>query len=83
MDRFSLHSEKEASKTRNGLWMAALPRQMDSPKHWQQWLGHSENLVDLYAAQLRDDVAYRREWCEGLAWDSIWANWATNWELQF
>src|ERR1700722_14923688 len=44
--------------------MAALPRQMDSPKHWQQWLGHSQNLVDLYAAQLRYDVAYRREWCE-------------------
>jgi hypothetical protein len=23
-----------------------------------------QNLVDLYAAQLRYDVAYRREWCE-------------------
>ncbi len=30
----------------------------------KQWLGHSQNLVDLYAAQLRYDVAYRREWCE-------------------
>jgi hypothetical protein len=28
------------------------------------WLGHSQNLMDLYAAQLRYDVAYRREWCE-------------------
>ena len=28
------------------------------------WLGHSQNLMDLYAAQLRLDVAYRREWCE-------------------
>jgi hypothetical protein len=28
------------------------------------WLGHSQNLMDLYAAQLRHDVAYRREWCE-------------------
>jgi hypothetical protein len=28
------------------------------------WLGHSQNLMDLYAAQLRCDVAYRREWCE-------------------
>jgi len=28
------------------------------------WLGDSQNLMDLYAAQLRHDVAYRREWCE-------------------
>jgi len=28
------------------------------------WLGHSQNLMDLYAAQLRHDVVYRREWCE-------------------
>jgi hypothetical protein len=28
------------------------------------WLGHSQNLMDLYAAQLRHDLAYRREWCE-------------------
>jgi len=25
------------------------------------WLGHSQNLMDLYATQLRYDVAYRRE----------------------
>ena len=30
----------------------------------KQWLGHSQNLMDLYAAQLQYDVAYRREWCE-------------------
>ena len=30
----------------------------------KQWLGHSQNLIDLYAAQLQFDVAYRREWCE-------------------
>jgi hypothetical protein len=30
----------------------------------KQWLGHSQNLVDLYAQQLRYDMAYRREWCE-------------------
>jgi integrase len=30
----------------------------------KQWLGHSQNLMDLYAAQLRFDVAYRHEWCE-------------------
>jgi hypothetical protein len=28
------------------------------------WIGHSQNLMDLYAAQLRLDMAYRREWCE-------------------
>jgi hypothetical protein len=33
----------------------------------KQWMGHSQNLMDLYAAQLRLDVAYRREWCERAA----------------
>jgi integrase len=28
------------------------------------WLGHAQGLTDRYAAQLRDDVAYRQEWCE-------------------
>ncbi len=28
------------------------------------WLGHSQNFIDLYAAQLRYDETYRREWCE-------------------
>jgi hypothetical protein len=28
------------------------------------WLGHSQNLIDLYAAQLRHDDTYRRGWCE-------------------
>ena len=30
----------------------------------KQWLGHPQNLVDLYALQLRFDIAYCREWCE-------------------
>ena len=30
----------------------------------KQWLGHSQNLIDLYSAQLRYDESYRREWCE-------------------
>jgi integrase len=30
----------------------------------KQWLGHSQNLLDQYAGQLRHDEAYRREWCE-------------------
>lgn len=42
------------------------------------WLGHSQNLIDLYAAQLRFDEGYRREWRERAAWDTAWANWATN-----
>jgi hypothetical protein len=28
------------------------------------WLGHSQNLIDLYAAQLRYDDTYRRGWCD-------------------
>jgi hypothetical protein len=28
------------------------------------WMGHSQNLIDLYAAQLRYDETYRREWSE-------------------
>src|SRR6266576_2890140 len=38
--------------------------QDDVIKLWLGRLGHSQNLIDLYAAQLRLDVAYRREWCE-------------------
>src|SRR3989449_10246124 len=30
----------------------------------KQWLGHSQNSIDLYAAQLLYDETYRREWCE-------------------
>ena len=30
----------------------------------KMWLGHARNLTDLYAAQLQDDVAFRRDWCE-------------------
>ena len=28
------------------------------------WMGHSQNLMDLYAAQLRYHDTYRRGWCE-------------------
>ena len=28
------------------------------------WLGHARNLTDRYAAQLKDDLAYRTEWAE-------------------
>jgi hypothetical protein len=28
------------------------------------WMGHSQNLIDRYAAQLDVDITYRREWCE-------------------
>jgi hypothetical protein len=27
-------------------------------------LGHARSLTDRYATQLREDVAYRSEWCE-------------------
>ena len=47
------------------------------------WLGHSQNLIDLYAAQLRYDDTYRRESCERLVWDLSWANWAINQGCQF
>jgi len=30
---------------------------------WNE-LDHSQDLTDRYAAQLYEDVAYRREWCE-------------------
>jgi integrase len=28
------------------------------------WLGHAQNLTDRYAGQLREDMAYRAEWCK-------------------
>jgi len=28
------------------------------------WLGHAQNLTDRYAKQLREDLAYRAEWCK-------------------
>jgi integrase len=28
------------------------------------WMGHSQNLIDRYAAQLDVDITYRKEWCE-------------------
>jgi hypothetical protein len=42
--------------------------------------GHSQNLMDLYAAQLRLIVA---NGAKALAWDLNWANWAINRGCQF
>ena len=43
----------------------ALLRKAGVPEHLiMLWLGHSQDLTDRYAAQLYEDVAYRREWCE-------------------
>lgn len=28
------------------------------------WLGHAQNLTDRYAGQLREDMAYRTDWCQ-------------------
>ena len=48
------------------------------------WLGHSQNLINLYAGQLRYDEAYRRgSGVRELAWDLSWANWAINRSCQF
>jgi hypothetical protein len=41
------------------------------------WLGHSQSLIDLYAAPLRVDEGYRREWCERAGLGYSMANWAT------
>ena len=30
----------------------------------RQWLGHSQNLLDHYRAQLQHDETYRQDWCE-------------------
>jgi hypothetical protein len=46
------------------------------------WLGHSQNLIDLYAAQLRYDETYRKGWCERAVREG-WANWAINWRCRF
>jgi hypothetical protein len=40
------------------------------------WIGHSQNLMDLYAAQLRLDMAYVANGAIELVWDLSWANWA-------
>jgi len=49
----------------------------------KQWLGHSQNLIDLYAAQLLYDETYRRESCEKAGLGLNWANWAINPKHQF
>src|SRR5207249_4339624 len=35
VDGVALHSSTKAAETRQSLWMAALPQQMDSPEPWQ------------------------------------------------
>jgi len=40
-------------------------------------LGHSQNLIDLYAAQLRVDEGYLRDWCERAGLRYSMANSAT------
>jgi hypothetical protein len=47
------------------LYRAAVLRKAQIPEDLiGLWLGHAQNLTDRYAAQLRDDVAYRSEWCK-------------------
>ena len=43
----------------------AVLRKAGVPDHLiKLWMGHSQNLIDHYAAQLQQDVGYRRQWCE-------------------
>ena len=43
----------------------AVLRNVGVPDHLiKLWMGHSQSLADRYAAQLYEDVSYRREWCE-------------------
>jgi hypothetical protein len=40
--------------------MASVPWDLE-----KMWMGHAhKDLTDQYAEQLREDVKYRREWCE-------------------
>ena len=65
------HRCEQAPKTPNAIRLVDIPealaqvlRRYTEGKDDQTMDGHSQNLMDLYAAQLRYDVAYRREWCE-------------------
>ena len=52
-------------KGRDAVLVALVARKAGVPDDLiKLWLGHSQNLIDLYAAQLRYDETYRREWCE-------------------
>ena len=62
----------------------ALLRKAGVPEHLiKLWLGHSQDLTDRYAAQLYEDVACRREWCEKTGLDLSWANCVTKASSQF
>jgi hypothetical protein len=63
-----LHDERRAAFAL-GCFEAAVPENLI-----KQWMGHSQNLIDLYAAQLRLDVAYRRDGAGELVGDLRWAN---------
>jgi len=55
----------KADTTRSGAFVFAVLRKAGVPDDLiKPWLGLSQNLIDLYAAQLRYDETYRREWSE-------------------
>jgi hypothetical protein len=66
-DEFLIHAIHSKRCTEHGIEgdrFSVLRRARVAENLIKQWLGHSQNLMDLYAAQLQYDVAYRREWCE-------------------
>jgi hypothetical protein len=74
----------EGDSTPFGAFRFAVLRRAGAPENLiKLWLGHSQNLMDHYAARLRHDVVYVGNGARKRTWDLSWANWVTNWELQF
>jgi integrase len=60
-----LHSRKHVGFHAFRRYRAAVLRKAQVPEDIiVLWLGHAQNLTDRYAGQLREDVAYRAEWCK-------------------
>jgi hypothetical protein len=63
-DGFLTSATQSKRRTGEGIEGDSTPsdasRYFAGPDLIKQWLGHSQNLRDLYVAQLRYDAAYRR-----------------------
>ena len=70
LDQRSALNELHATGKRGGFhtfrrFRFAVLRKAGVPDHLiKLWMGHSQNLIDRYPAQLDVDITYRREWCE-------------------
>ncbi len=70
LDQRSALNELHATGKRGGFhtfrrFRFAVLRKARVPDHLiKLWMGHSQNLIDRYPAQLDVDITYRREWCE-------------------